>query len=257
MTARAAALSLAVTLLLAADVVAQDPLDMWVGKSAGRLALSPPGFQPGSAYNPLFRVDQSFLHGWSHVNPGFDHATSSAGGVAPLTNPVEIRLEVVALDPALVVFGPAFSFTLDQPGERGLLGDANVHTHPTWFIDEEDPGFNPDQCVWQGTFKLVATAGGLQPSQPFTLLLTNVPVRGGEFPPTPTPASGDFEEDSDVDGEDAGAFAACIGGPQRRPSPSDPAITTCEVDCYNAFDFDDDMDIDLMDFADFQMEYDP
>jgi hypothetical protein len=48
-----------------------------------------------------------------------------------------------------------------------------------------------------------------------------------------------------------------MGGPQHRPSPDDPEITTCEVDCYNAFDFDDDMDIDLMDFAGFQTVYEP
>jgi hypothetical protein len=252
-----AAMLLTATALATSTTRGQDPLDMWVGKSAGKVALSPAGFIPGSAYNPLFRVDQSFLHGWSNANPGFDHATSSVGGVSPLTSTVQIQIEVVALDPALVAFGPAFSYTLESPGQRGLLGGADLHTHVTWFIDEDDPGFDPGQCVWAGTFKLVATAGGLQPSLPFTLRFANVPVRGGEFPPTPTPASGDFDEDSDVDGEDAAAFAACSGGPQRRPAPDDPTITICEVDCFNALDFDDDMDIDLADFADFQMEYNP
>lgn len=237
---------------------AQDPLDIWAGQAAGKVAWSPAGFHPGSRYNPLFRVD-TFLHGWSNANPGFDRATQTAGGVFPIAlGTAAISLEVVALDPALVAFGPLLEYELNSPGDRGSLGD-DLHEHFTWFIDEEDPGFllDPDKCVWAGTFRLVATSGGLGPSQPFTLLFANVPVRGGEFPPTPTAANGDWDGDHAVDGDDHAAFVVCLDGPERRPAPADPGFTTCEVDCYNAFDFDDDLDIDLMDFAAFQRKYNP
>ncbi len=245
--------------LASTTVWAQHTTDIVIGQSGGSLALSPTGFIPGSDYNPLFRVD-TFLHGWSNANPGFDHARVTAGGVAPLSGTtVRVELEVVALDPALVAFGPNLTYELNSPGDRGLLGGSALHVHLTWFIDEEDPGFllDLDKCVWEGTFKLVDTGSGLGSSPPFTLLFANVPVRGGEFPPTPTPASGDFDGDHDVDGEDLMAFVVCISGPELRPEPADPFVTTCEVDCYNAFDFDDDLDIDLADFAVFQWVYDP
>ncbi len=254
-----AALLLATPLLAMRTAHAQHETDILVGKSAGKVAWSPAGFMPGSGYSPLLRVD-TFLHGWSNANPGFDAARNAVGGVSPLTgSTVQIQLEVVALDPALVVFGPAFSYELNSPGDRGLLGGSDLHTHLTWFIDEEDPGFllEPDKCAWEGTFKLVDTGGGLAPSAPFTMLFATVPVRGGEFPPTPTPANGDWEGDNDVDGDDLAVFVVCLDGPERRPAPADPGVTTCEVDCFNAFDFDDDLDIDLADFAAFQTVYDP
>jgi hypothetical protein len=236
-------------------VRAQHNTDMWVGNGGGSVALSPGGLHPGSVYHPLSRVD-TFIHGWSLNNPGFDHAMTIIGGVSPLVGPVQIWLEVVALDPALFVIDNAFN-VLDSPGDRTLLGGATLHTHLTWFIDETDPGFDTEQCVWKGTFKLIGTGTGLGPSQPFTLLFAIVPVLGGEFPPTSTPANGDFDGDRAVDGLDIAAFSVCMNGPEQRPAPNDPDIATCEVDCFNAFDFNDDMDVDLEDLARLQRVYLP
>jgi len=70
-------------------------------------------------------------------------------------------------------------------------------------------------------------------------------------------ADGDFDEDRDVDTADHAAFAVCLSGSEVRPQPADPTVTTCEVDCHNAFDFDDDLDTDLLDFAEFQIVFDP
>ena len=66
--------------LHAALAQGQHVTDMLVGQSGGIVALSPAGLIPGTVYNPLLRVD-TFLHGWSNSNPGFDHALSSQGGV--------------------------------------------------------------------------------------------------------------------------------------------------------------------------------
>lgn len=243
--------SIGVAVLLAPAARAQHVTDLWVGQSAGKLAWSPAGFPPGSAYNPLLRVD-TFLHGWSNNDPGFDRAQFSSGNVGPLTGTLQVMLEVIALDPGLYVLGPSLSFVLDSAGDRGLLGGSTLHTHLTWFVDETDPGFDAEQCVWEGTFRFVDTRNVLGPSAPFTLLFTNVAVRGGEFPPTDTRASGDFDGDGGAGATDLAALIECLWGPEIRPNPADAAVTACEVDCYNVFDFDDDMDVDLGDVAGLQ-----
>ncbi len=241
---------LIVTVVNLRAVIAQHNTDLWIGNGGGRLAWSPAGFRPGSVYHPLSRVN-TFIRGWSANNPGFDRATAPFGGVAPLVSPVHVWLEVVSLDPALLVIDNSFN-VLEFPGDRAHLGGANLHVHLTWFIDEDDPRFDPEQCVWQGTFRLVDTGSGLAASQPFTLLFSNVPVRGGEFPPTLSLANGDFNGDRIVNAIDFAAFSICMNGPNQRPEPDDPETVACEVDCFNAFDFDDDMDVDLRDAAGIQ-----
>jgi hypothetical protein len=234
--------------LAAGTVSAQHNTDLWVGASDARVALSRAGLIPGSVYHPLSR---SFFPGWSANDPGFERVTVMQGGVGPLPGSAQIWLEAVDLDPAFIVIDNTFK-VLDSPGDMTLLGGADLHTHLTWFVDETDPGFDLGRCVWEATFTLVDTGSGLRDSLPFTLLFTNVPVRGGSFPPIPTRADGDFEEDGDVDAWDHAAFAECGAGPDRRPAPDDPAITTCEVRCFNAFDFNDDLDVDLADYAELQ-----
>lgn len=247
---------LAVTALTAPTASAQHERDLWIGKSAGRVMWSSGGLVPGSLYHPLQRVD-TFLHGWSANNPGFDRVTSTLGEVSPLTASSQIWLKVVAIDPGLVVIDNAFN-VLEFAGDMTHLGSGtDLHVHVTWFVDENDPEFVSDKCVWEGVFQFVDSNGGLAPSPVFVLLFSNVPVRGGEFPPILIAATGDFNEDRDVDGYDFMAFAECMSGPDVRPAPDDSSITLCEVLCYNALDFDDDMDIDILDFAEFQVVYRP
>ncbi|MBI1826370.1 MAG: hypothetical protein HY287_15595 [Planctomycetes bacterium] len=245
----------AVSLGTSASVaLAQHNTDVWPGVTGTNLAWSPAGFQPASLYNPLFPVD-TFLHGWSNNNPGFNYEQFPAGDVLPMPQGVQVWLEVISLDPALLVADVPSGIVLDSPGQRMLLGGATLHVHLTWFVDKTDPGFNPDLCVFKGTFRFVDTGIGLGPSPPFTFLFATVPVRGGEFPPTNSPASGDFDEDSDVNKKDYKAFRSCMEGPGARSAPNDSSITTCEVDCFNAFDFDDSMSIDLFDFAELQIHF--
>jgi hypothetical protein len=165
-----------------------------------------------------------------------------------LPGSVDIWLEVVEVDPAfqVVIFGAPPRF-LKWPGDSVRLGGSSLHSHLPWHINIDDPAYDPAQCVWHATFILRdAGASGLQPTAPFTFNFTNVALLALE---------GDFDDDGDRDLDDVAALAACLDGPGRIPQPNDPAITTCEVECMNAFDFDDDWDVDLADFAAFQQVY--
>ena len=233
---------------------AQHSGDVWVGRSsAGQLKISSQGYVPEENYHTLYPVS-GLLNGWTDDSPGFDHISTDdpPADLYRLQSGAQIWLEVVALDPAFRLIDSVFQI-LDAPGEQTYLGDHTLHVHNTWHINSDDPAYDPDQCVWHAAFILRDT-GSTQyvPSEPFTFSFTNVPVR-----PSGTPADGDFDADQDVDTDDYRALAACLGGPDLIPDPDDPEVTTCEVECLNAFDFDDDRDVDLRDFAGFQLVFGP
>lgn len=62
--------------------------------------------------------------------------------------------------------------------------------------------------------------------------------------------NGDADADGDTDLGDFGVLAACLGGPNQFPDPSDPGIT--QGFCLGTFDFDSDQDVDLADVDAFQ-----
>jgi hypothetical protein len=197
---------------------------------------------PGTVYHELEPVDLLF-RGWSNNDPGFDSIDVPGGGVVPLSSSARIWLEVVRLDRAFYVVDNAQQ-VLEFPGDDAFLGDSSLHTHLTWLVDRDDPRFNPAQCVWEATFVLADSGSFLQDSQPFTFLFSNVPVR-----PEGVSADGDFDEDGGFGDPDRKALGVCVGGPGVRPDPRDPSVTRCEVECHNAFDMDDDLDVDLFDVA--------
>lgn len=254
MTVGCVGFSLLASALASTAALGQHDTDIWIGVSGGKLALSPAGLTPGTVYHPVSPVD-SFIVGWTANDPGFDHVTVSQGAVSPLPVGAQVWLSVVSLDAALFVIDNGLD-VLERAGDRTPLGGSALHEHLTWFVDQTDPLFDPEQCVWEGTFKLVDRGNlFLGESKPFTLLFSTVPVRGGEFPPTPSAATGDFDGNRAVELFDHSAFTVCFDGPERRPAPDDPEITACEVDCFNVFDTDDDLDSDLGDFAAFQREF--
>ena len=65
-------------------------------------------------------------------------------------------------------------------------------------------------------------------------------------------ASGDFDQDGDVDLQDFADFADCQCAPGGTSSPAPP---TTALQCQTAFDFDFDDDVDLADFKRFQEEF--
>jgi len=231
--------------IAAADARGQHTGDIWVGvNDANHLALSTNGFIPDENFAPLFPVN-GILKGWTNDDPGFDRAVA-ADDVGPLGSGAAIWLDVVWLEPALQAIDDGFQI-LRNPGDDTLLGGANLHEHLTWHINNQDIAFDPLQCVWQGTFVLRDDGTtGYGTSESFTMQFTNAEVRApGE------PATGDFDESGTLDAVDHAALMACLagGGPARAPEPDEPGVATCAVECLNAFDFDDDRDVDLRDAA--------
>jgi hypothetical protein len=227
---------------------AQHADDVWVGvTSNGVLTISPDGFVPDENYHTLTPVD-GLLKGWADDDPGFDHLVNPQpeNNVFPLASGAQIWLEVVAIDPAFRLIDQGFQ-VLDEPGEDTLLGDHTLHIHNTWHINNQDPEFDPDQCVWHGTFLLRDDGStGYATSAPLTFSFTNVVLED---------LNGDFNDDGTVDLDDYAALVVCLDGPGVIPNPDDPGITTCEVECLNAFDFDHDRDVDLRDVAEFQQVF--
>ena len=225
---------------------AQHDGDVWIGRtSSGQLAISPAGYVPGDNYKDLLPVS-GLLNGWTDNNPGFDRITEPdvENDLFPLEVGAAIHLVVVETDTAFRLVDGAFQI-LDQPGQSTFLGNHNLHVHNTWHINSSDPLFDPDLCVWHASFYLLDTGStGYSPSEDLTFTFTNVEI---ELEP-----DGDFDKNEVVDLADFEAFAECLSGPGTRPAPGDPEITTCEVDCLNAFDFDLDRDVDLADFVDLQ-----
>ena len=64
---------------------------------------------------------------------------------------------------------------------------------------------------------------------------------------------GDWDANEVVDIEDYPGFAECLGGPEGLPSPNAP---DCIDSCLAVFDFNEDLDVDLGDFAEFSMLFD-
>ena len=219
--------------------------DIVIGAKGGSLAWSPNGALSGQEYFPLARVEDGFLVGWTGDDPGFDHLITPdpTHALVPLSPGALIWLRIVEIDPALILIDDAFQ-VLEHPGDRAFLGDHELHGHFTWFIEEENPAFDPEQCVWRVRFLLEDKGPTFYAdSETITLEFTNEPLRE---------ARGDVEPDGDVDADDVTALTECLRGPGQRPDPDDAATTTCEVDCVNAFDVDDDRDVDLSDVAAFQ-----
>ena len=232
---------------LPAAALAQHAGDVWVGRSAGgQLKIHPQGFVPDENYRALDPVEGPFYWGWLDSNPGFDRVVDPEPeeDILPMESGAQIWLVVVETGEAFKVVDLQLT-VYEDPGDAAYLGDHTLHTHElNWVIDRLDPGYDADQCVWHGTFFLRDEGStGYADSAAFTFSFTNVALRE---------ADGDFNEDFVVDLEDAAAWPECMAGPEQRPDPDDPAITLCEVDCTNAFDFDGDLDVDLGDFAGLQ-----
>jgi hypothetical protein len=82
---------------------------------------------------------------------------------------------------------------------------------------------------------------------------TNYAGETGSVDAGQPPVPGDFDGDGDVDSDDYVNYDDCSAGPDASPAPVIPDAT--ESDCLNAFDQDDDNDIDLQDFAAFQLGF--
>ena len=99
-----------------------------------------------------------------------------------------------------------------------------------------------------GAFELSATvgqhdAGGPMCGGGFELVGGFWAISGGAR------STGDADGDGDVDLEDHLQFTDCMAGPGAPPSPAAPSVTA--HDCLCVFDFDDDEDVDVIDWVGF------
>lgn len=237
-------------LVVAGPALAQHAGDLWIGRSAeGRLKLSPQGLPPADSYVYLMEVNGPLVWGWADSSPGFDRVVDPEppNDVYPLEPGAEIWMDLVEVDPAFRILD-TFLNVYEDPGDTAYLGDHTLHTHEyNWHVNSLDAAYDTDQCVWHATLFLHDAGSTVyDPSESFTVSFTNVLLRE---------ADGDFDESGTVDLGDVAAWPVCLSGPGQRPDPQDPSITLCEVECTNAFDYDEDLDVDLRDFAQFQNDY--
>ncbi|HPF41344.1 MAG TPA: hypothetical protein P5081_20530 [Phycisphaerae bacterium] len=178
---------------------AQHAGDVWVGRtSAGQLDAG--GFiDVGVGF--YLAPSGGLFPGWSDNDPGFDRVINDdpENDLYSLATGAQIRLEVVAFDPALRAVDTSFNI-LDTPGEQTILGGATLHTHLTWNINVNDPMFDDQEYVWEAKFRFVDTGStGYVTSDDISLRFTNVDV-----------APGDVNEDGLVDTLDVPDFLALL-----------------------------------------------
>ena len=138
---------------------------------------------------------------------------------------------------------PGYSASYDQ-----------VHAAAVYFADSPDYGF-PDgrggQVFSAGT--TIGWANGIstvsQDYQIVRLVTRNIIQHMLDSPP---PLFGDDDLDDHVDLTDFTTLADCLAGPDETPEPASPIIVE---DCQYAFDSDVDLDVDLVDFAAFQIGF--
>lgn len=181
---------------LVRSAYAQDPGDVWVGRSdAGQLKIA--GFPVANDAIPL-APSEGLFNGWTDTEPGFDRILTDdpANDLFTLEAGAQISIVVVAIDDALRAIKPVTFEILDDPGDQTLLGNENLHIHLTWHINSDDPEFDPGQYLWNATFKLIDTGStGYADSDPFTMHFMNIEC-----------LPGDVNADAVVDEADVGAF---------------------------------------------------
>lgn len=182
---------------------AQHAVDLWVGETEdGKIALG--GVQLG---DPIVLTPTSgLITGWAGINPGFDHVidASSDGRLYPLRGGSQIWLQVVGMSPGLQLIDAQFHAHDHTSGiHEHFLGDNHLHTHFTWLINSELPGFDVLQTAWQVHFTLRDSAGALQSSDPVTLTFSNIDA-----------TIGDVDGDGQLADEDIEGFWRVVADPR-------------------------------------------
>lgn len=136
-------------------------------------------------------------------------------------------------------------------GWSGSLGGTNSDGADPLFVDADGPDntfgtADDDARLTAASPAVDAGDNGSVPAGVVTDLAGNDRIFNGtvdrgayEYAPAP----GDFDGDGDVDEDDYLHLADCLSGPAQSPAP---LLSTVQA-CLNAFDFDDDLDVDLQD----------
>jgi hypothetical protein len=205
--------------------------DVWLCVSAaGQLKYNPLGFNPDDPLTNIIVLPTAtgLLHGWSSNSPGFDDVEQDdpAHDAYTFANGGFIRLDVLALDPALLVWNTGFQ--MFPPGTSAALGstDGDVHTHLIWHIRSDTAAFDPNRTFWRGTFRLIDTGStAYTPSAPFTLYFSRVFC-----------GSADVNNDGSVDFFDIDPFLLVLFSPV---SATDVQRCAADVNRDGAVDFFD------------------
>jgi hypothetical protein len=101
----------------------------------------------------------------------------------------------------------------------------------------------------------VTFAGARSGDQFLTPVLCDLTVSPacGDLDESETISGGDFDDDGDINLADFSGFEACMADSNVLPNL---ALSQCVEVCLDAFDIDDDMDIDCVDLAEFQITFD-
>lgn len=155
-------------LAFAATAVQAHESDVEVGvDDVGRLAY--PAFDFGTVIlAPVDPGNPLGLQGYAGDDPGWA-ADGAPEGLNALGLGSNIAVEILSLSPALRMFDPDAGLAELYAGMQWIIGGPEFDAHPLWFIDSDDPAFDPGQAVWLGTFRLVdlGTTGYL-PSEPMS-----------------------------------------------------------------------------------------
>ena len=123
--------------------------------------------------------NQNGINGWFGDDPGFTHLDEDEPdeGLFMLGNGADIYFELVSLDPAVKVYTPLFEPM--TPGDAFALGGSIFDEHPFWHIDADDAAFDPNQSVWNVSWRVIDLgSAGYADSDVFTTQLTNAPAPG-------------------------------------------------------------------------------
>ena len=210
---------------------ADDPHegDLWLAVSAaGQLKLSPLGFHPDE-HVVVLEAGGPWYPGWSDTHPGFDQvAGDDPEHDCYVIGPgAVIELEVVDLDPALVVW---YGFTRIEPGQRQELGSTpgEIHMHLNWNINSDEPDFDALRAHWRATLRLVDTgSAGYADSEDFTLIFSNVAC-----------LLGDVNGDAVLNAFDIDPFVVTLADPEAASAEARCASDANLDGVLNAFDID-------------------
>jgi hypothetical protein len=151
--------------------------DVIVGRSAGgQLRVEHNG------ETTLLPPVNGLINGWALDEPGFLGLSKDEPleDFFVLEDGAQIQLEVLSFDLAFQGWTPGFASIFHLPGDVWTIGGAEFDEHPTWHINSDHPGFDPNQVEWQATFRLLDVGStAYNPSEPITLTFTNVPEPGG------------------------------------------------------------------------------
>ncbi|MFH1746265.1 MAG: hypothetical protein ABIG44_04400 [Planctomycetota bacterium] len=214
---------------------AQHSGDMWLAvSSTGQLKLSALGFQPDFTGEAVVRLNPAsgLLDGWTGNNPGFDDIETAdpQNDDYPLADGANVWLEIIAIDPALIVWAPGLTQYFNEPGQQIEIGSApgDIHMHLTWHINSNDPQFDVYCVHWRLTCRLTdAGSTTYSPSEAFTLVFSNVDCMLGEF------TGDELVNAYDIDG-----FIAAVADPLAAPDEVRCAADANMDGFVNAYDID-------------------